>query len=82
MAWIETVAPERASGTLKRLYEQAVRRAGKLYNILRLQSPRPHVLRASVQLYTQIMLSPESGLSRAEREMIATTVSTVNGCFY
>ncbi len=82
MAWIETVPPERATGTLKRIYGEAVRRAGKVYNVIRLQSPRPHVLRASIQLYRQIMHSPESGLSRAEREMIATTVSSVNGCFY
>jgi uncharacterized peroxidase-related enzyme len=82
MAWIETVPPEEATGTLKRLYAEAVRRAGKVYNVIRLQSPRPHVLRASIQLYQQIMHSPESGLSRAEREMIATTVSRVNGCFY
>jgi len=82
MAWIETVAPEDATGILERIYEAAVGRTGRVFNIIRLQSPRPHVLRASVQLYLQIMFSPESGLSRAEREMIATTVSRVNGCFY
>ena len=82
MAWIETVAPEDATGTLERIYKAAVSRAGRVFNIIRLQSPRPHVLRVSVQLYQQIMFSPESGLSRAEREMIATTVSRANGCFY
>ncbi len=82
MAWIETVPPEEATGTLKRIYDQAVRRAGKVFNVIRLQSPRPLVLRASVQLYQQIMKSEESGLSRVEREMIATAVSRANGCFY
>jgi len=82
MAWIKTVPPEEATGTLKRLYDAAIQRAGRVYNVIRLQSPRPHVLRASVQLYTQIMHSPESGLSRAEREMIAVAVSKANGCFY
>ncbi|MCZ6507504.1 MAG: carboxymuconolactone decarboxylase family protein [Acidobacteria bacterium] len=82
MAWIETVAPEDATGILERIYEAAVGRAGRVFNIIRLQSPRPHVLRASIQLYQQIMFSPENGLSRAEREMIATTVSRANGCFY
>ncbi|MFQ5350181.1 MAG: carboxymuconolactone decarboxylase family protein [Thermoanaerobaculia bacterium] len=28
------------------------------------------------------MHSRDSGLSRAQREMIATTVSQLNGCFY
>jgi uncharacterized peroxidase-related enzyme len=82
MAWIATVPPEEATGTLKRLYAEAVKRAGRVFQIIRLQSPRPHVLRASVQLYVQIMHSPESGLSRAEREMIAVTVSAANRCFY
>ena len=82
MAWIKTVPPEEATGALKRLYEAAVERAGKVFNVVRLQSPRPHVLRASLQLYSQIMRSPESGLSRAEREMIAVAVSKANGCFY
>jgi len=81
MAWIETVSPERAEGALKRLYEEAVERAGRVYNVIRLQSLRPAVLRASVQLYSQIMKG-ESGLSRAEREMIAVVVSRANGCFY
>lgn len=82
MAWISTVPPEEATGTLKRIYAEAVKRAGKVFQIIRLQSPRPGVLRASVQLYIQIMHGPDSGLSRAEREMIAVVVSRANQCFY
>ncbi len=82
MAWIRTVAPEDADGLLARLYAAAVKRAGKVFNILRLQSPRPSVLRASTQLYMEVMYSAENGLSRAQREMIATVVSRANHCFY
>lgn len=82
MAWIETVAPERATGLLKRLYEAAIGRAGRVYQIIRLQSPRPRALRASTQLYVEVMLSPDSELSRVQREMLATTVSRVNACHY
>jgi alkylhydroperoxidase family enzyme len=82
VAWIQTIAPEDASGLLKRLYKAAVRRAGKVYNIVRLQSLRPRVLRSSTQLYIEVMHSRESGLSRAQREMIATTVSRLNQCHY
>lgn len=82
MAWISTVAFDDATGMLKRLYSEAVGRAGKVFKIIQLQSPRPRVLRASIQLYSQIMHSAESGLSRTEREMIATTVSRTNDCFY
>ena len=82
MAWIETVAPEDADGLLKRLYDAAVKRAGKIFNVIRLQSPRPKVLRASTQLYMEVMHSSENGLSRAQREMIATVVSRCNDCYY
>ena len=82
MAWIRTVAPPDAAGLLKHLYDGAIKRAGKIFNIVRLQSPRPRVLRATTQLYVEIMTSPDSGLSRAQREMIATVVSRANACHY
>lgn len=82
MAWIKTVAPDRAQGLLAQLYRAAIKRVGKVYNILSIQSPRPKALRSSTQLYLEVMQSPESGLSRAQREMIATTVSALNACHY
>ncbi len=81
MAWIKTVPPEEASGKLKGLYEEAVRRAGRIFNIIRVQSLNPGVLAASTQLYTTLMHGPGS-LTRAEREMLATVTSWANGCFY
>ena len=82
MAWIRTIAPGEATGLLKRLYDQALARAGKVFNVLRLQSLRPEVLKAGVALYTEVMISPRSPLSRAQREMIAVAVSRANGCHY
>jgi len=82
VAWIHTVDPAEARGLLKRLYDAGVRRAGKVFNIIRIQSLRPRVLRSSTQLYTETMISAESGLSRAQREMLATAVSRANACHY
>jgi len=82
MAWIRTIEPREATGLLRRLYDAAVRRAGKVYNVIKLQSPRPEVLRASTQLYVEVLHSPKSPLSRAQREMIATVVSRFNDCHY
>ena len=82
MAWIQTVDQGEAEGLLARLYAAAIKRAGKIFNILRIQSLRPKVVRASTQLYLEVMHSAESGLSRAQREMIATVVSRCNRCFY
>ncbi len=81
-ARVRTIEPEAATGLLKRLYDAAIRRAGKVYNILRIQSLRPDVLSASTQLYVEVMHSDKSGLSRVQREMIATAVSRSNDCHY
>lgn len=82
VAWIRTVDPEEAEGLLAKLYRGAMERAGKVFQVIRLQSPRPKVLRASTQLYLEVMRSDDSALSRAQREMIATAVSRANDCFY
>jgi len=81
VAYIETIAAGDAEGELKRLYDEATRRAGRVYGILRLQSLNPPVLAASIELYKAIMFGP-SPLSRVEREAIAVTVSRSNDCFY
>jgi alkylhydroperoxidase family enzyme len=81
MAWIEMIEPERSEGALKEEYEHALQRAGKVYNIVKIQSLNSRVLHSSMQAYITIMHSP-SELTRAEREMLATVVSSVNHCFY
>ncbi len=81
MAWIKTIAPEEATGRLKQLYDEAVKRAGRVFNVVRAQSLNPPVLAASMALYTAIMHGP-SQLTRAEREMLATVTSWANDCFY
>ncbi len=75
------IEPEEATGELKSEYDAAVRRAGKVFNILKIQSLNPRALRASMELYLATMYGP-SGLSRPERELLATVVSWANHCFY
>jgi uncharacterized peroxidase-related enzyme len=82
LAWVRTVPPEEATGLLKSLYDAAIKRAGRVFNVISLQSFRPKVLRASTMLYSEVMLGKESALSRAQREMIATVVSRINECHY
>jgi alkylhydroperoxidase family enzyme len=81
MAYIDLVSVEEATGPLKRLYEAAIARAGRVYNIVRTMSPSPATLEASMGLYMQAMRGP-SGVTRKEREMLATVVSRANDCFY
>ncbi len=82
MAWIPTIAPGEATGLLRRLYDDAARRAGKVFQILRIQSHHPRVLRASTQLYLEMMHGADCVLSRPQREMIAVAVSRANDCHY
>ena len=82
MPWIRTIPPGEATGLLKRLYDEAVARAGKVFNVVSLQSLRPEVLQAGIALYQELMHSDRSPLSRAQREMIAVAVSRVNDCDY
>jgi alkylhydroperoxidase family enzyme len=81
LAWIKTVEHQDGAGDLKIEYDKAVRRASRLFNIVKLQSLKPRTLRASMDLYLATMHAP-SGLSRAERELLATVVSWANHCFY
>lgn len=81
MTWIRTIAPGEAEGPLKTIYDAALARAGRVWNIVRLTSLRPGATQASLGLYQQVMSGP-SGLTRAERELVATVVSFTNSCRY
>lgn len=50
-------------------------------NIFRAYAWRPEHLRAFVA-YHDVLMKSESGLSRAERELIALAVSATNRCLY
>lgn len=81
MAYIKTVPPEDADGELKRQYDAALGRAGRIWNIVCTMSPNPAALRDSMRIYKTLMFG-ESPLTRAQREMLAVAVSQANDCFY
>lgn len=81
MAWIRTISDDEATGPLKAQYDAAIRRAGRVYNIVRSMSLNPAAMRDSMAMYRTIMFGP-SPLPRYLREMIATVVSGCNACYY
>ncbi len=81
MPHIRLIAEDDAEGLLAEEYEAAVERAGKVFNILKAMSLNARVLRASMELYQEIMFG-ESGLSRKERELLATVTSAEQSCHY
>jgi alkylhydroperoxidase family enzyme len=78
---IRLIDEAEAEGLLKEEYDAAVGRAGKVFNILKAMSLNPPVLQASMELYKAIMFG-ESGLSRKERELLATVTSSEQSCHY
>jgi len=81
MAWITIIKHSEAKGLLKRQYDAAFKRAAKIWNIVSIMSQNPPVLKDSMKLYQTIMFG-ESPLSRFQREMVATVVSSANHCIY
>ena len=64
------------------MYAEAIKRAGKVYNVIGVQALQPKVMQASTMLYTRTMHGVDEPLTRAQREMIAVVVSKANDCFY
>jgi uncharacterized peroxidase-related enzyme len=81
MPYLRLIDVEEATGALREEYDAAIGRAGKVFNIVKAMSLRPGVLKRSMELYKGIMFGP-CGLSRQERELLATVVSRTNDCFY
>lgn len=81
MAHVRKVPPEDATGDLAREYASARRRAGRIWEIVAVQSQNGRSLRSSMRLYGDVMFG-DSPLSRAQREMIAVVTSQANDCEY
>jgi alkylhydroperoxidase family enzyme len=81
VAWIKLQPDSEATGLLASIYAAGVRRAGKVFQILRIQSLNPPVLESSMEMYKRIMFGP-SPLTRGQREMLAVVVSRANHCQY
>jgi uncharacterized peroxidase-related enzyme len=81
MPRIKVIPYQQAEGTLKVIYDDLLKKRGKLANVHTIQSLRPQSIVKHMELYMEIMFS-KSELSRAEREMMAVVVSVANGCKY
>jgi hypothetical protein len=55
MSWIETVPYEEASGQLLELYERIKGPGGRIDNIMRAHSLRPHSMAGHMALYKSVL---------------------------
>ncbi len=81
MAYIKYVDEQDASDELRELYDRYREPEGHVDNILRIHGLNPPSLEGHVRLYETLMRG-RSELSRAQREMIAVVVSSINKCHY
>ncbi|MCI0340140.1 MAG: carboxymuconolactone decarboxylase family protein [Planctomycetales bacterium] len=81
MARIRIVPESEATGSLKDQYDAAVKRAGRVFRIVALNSLRPDLLRSFIGFYVTLMRGPGE-LSRVQREALAVVTSKANHCHY
>ena len=65
----------------KKEYEKGIRRAGRLWKILTIQSQTPEILEDSMRLYGSTMYG-NSKITRFDRELLAVVTSVANECEY
>jgi uncharacterized peroxidase-related enzyme len=81
LSWLHTPPDDDVADEVKELWETPLERLGFVPNVMRTFSLRPELLLRWWSYYDEL-LRGESGLTKAEREMIAVVVSTANRCHY
>lgn len=81
MPYIHQTSDAEATGAAQRELDAARQRAGRVWNIVRIMTPNPAALRASMQFYATLMHGA-SPLSRFQRELLAVVTSQTNHCVY
>lgn len=81
MSFVDVILEAEAEGKLAEIYDAIGGSRGKVSNIMRVHSLNPEAMQAHMELYMSVMFG-RCGLSRAERELIATAVSATNDCAY
>lgn len=81
MAWIKQIPIPEATGFLKKQFDDALKRAGRVWHIVHIMSLNPRIMDGSMRMYGAAMMG-DSPLSRVQREMLATVVSAEVNCHY
>jgi len=81
IAWLRVPPEGDVPAEVKELWEKPLEKLGFVPNVLRIFALRPEHLLRWWSYYDELMRG-ESGLSRAQREMIAVVVSATNRCHY
>lgn len=83
MALVPLVSEEDATGRVREIYDDIMAQLGIDFvpNLYKVMAPDPEYLSANWDRVKAIMVAPGK-LDRLTKEIIAVTVSAVNGCRY
>ncbi len=81
MAYIRTIPYQEAEGETRDAYDELFKDSGRISNVFAINALHPHLM-TSFASHTRTVMRTESGLTAAERQMIATVVSALNKCVY
>ena len=81
LTWLRVPADDELPAEIHELWQPSLEKLGFVPNVLRLYALRPDNLLAWNAWY-DVAMKGESGLTKAEREMIAVVVSVANDCAY
>ena len=81
MAYIKTVLHSEATGDIKEAYDAMAASRGNVPNVHAVSGLRPNIM-SSFAAHSGTVMKADSGLTPAEKEMIASVVSAVNKCVY
>jgi uncharacterized peroxidase-related enzyme len=81
ICWLDVPAADEVPDDVKELWAKPLEKLGFVPNVLRVYAIRARHLQLWNDFYDDLMRG-ESGLTKAQREMIAVVVSTTNRCHY
>jgi uncharacterized peroxidase-related enzyme len=82
MAHIRQIEFDEATGELAEFYIEMMKDVGSVPNIVKLSSLNVAAMSSAQGLYRAALYQDSVGLSRLEKEIVATAVSLLNGCGY
>src|SRR5581483_435104 len=81
LSWLRVPEDDEVPDEVRELWAQPLEKLGFVPHVLRVMALRPRLLLGWWQFYDELMRG-ESGLTKAQREMIAVVVSAQNRCHY
>ena len=79
--YVNTIPYEESDGELREAYDMLLKSRGRIPNVQAVSSLKPNIMKTLMAHVGSVMFD-ESGVSRAEGEILAAVVSATNKCQY